>query len=122
MPYLLRPEWYHRGLNVTAELMQQGGITTAGDMLFGAMGAEYEFAALDACIEKPQRPLRIINIADARSASNQAIGKQVMGVPTDCPPFAEGLEAIEALRTRESRRVKFSRPSSCLLTGPCFRS
>jgi predicted amidohydrolase YtcJ len=120
MPYLLRPEWYHRGLNVTAELMQQGGITTAGDMLFGAMGAEYEFAALDACIEKPQRPLRIINIADARSASNQAIGKQVMGVPTDCPPFAKGLVAIEALRTHESRRVKFSKAVKLFADGAMF--
>ena len=120
MPYLLRPEWYHRGLNVTAELMHQGGITTAGDMLFGAMGAEYEFSALEACIEKPERPLRIINIADARSASNRAIGKQVMGVPTECPPFAQGLVAIEALRKRESRRVKFSKAVKLFADGAMF--
>ncbi|MEY2953598.1 MAG: N-substituted formamide deformylase, partial [Pseudomonadota bacterium] len=119
MPYLMRPEWYHRGLNVTAELMAQGGITTAGDMLFGALSPEFEMAALEACIEKPCRPLRIINIADARSFSNRA-ARRPMGEPDDCPPFDQGLQAIDAMRSRTSRRVKFSKAVKLFSDGAMF--
>lgn len=119
MRYFMRPEWYHRGLNITAELAQQGGITTAGDMLFGALNPDYELAALDACVEQPKRPLRIVNIADARSFANRAAGLP-MGDATDCPLFAEGLQAIDAMRSRESRRVKFSKAVKLFADGAMF--
>ena len=120
MPTFLRPEWYHSGLDTTADLMHQGGITTAGDMLFGAIDTEYELAALDACIEKKNRPLRIVNIADARSHSNRAIGKKIMGTPDECPPFEVGLEVINALLPRESRRVRFSKAVKLFADGAMF--
>lgn len=120
MAYFMRPAWYHRGLRITAELMQQGGITTAGDMLFGALDPEYEFAALDACIEQPARPLRIVNIADARGFSNRAVGRKVMGAPTECPPFDLGLKAIEAIGARQSRRVRFSKAVKLFADGAMF--
>lgn len=117
---MLQPKWYHRGLDTTADLMQQGGITTAGDMLFGAIDPEYELAALDACIERKNRPLRIVNIADARGFSNRAIGRKVMGAPDECPPFEEGLKAIEAMQSRESRRVRFSKGIKLFADGAMF--
>lgn len=120
LPYLMRPEWYHRGLNITADLMQQGGITTAADMLFGALNPEFEFAALDACIERPQRPMRIVNVADARGFSNRAGKVQVMGPPTERPPFELGLEAIEQVRSRESRRVRFAKAIKLFSDGAMF--
>lgn len=120
LPYLMRPEWYHRGLNTTAELMQQGGITTAADMLFGALDPSFEFAALDACIEQPGRPLRIVNVADARGFSNRASGIKVMGPPTQCPPFARGLEAIEALQARQTPRVRMARAVKLFADGAMF--
>lgn len=120
MPYFLRPEWYHRGLNITAQLMQQGGITTAGDMLFGAIDPDFELHALDVCIEKKGRPLRIVNIADARGFSNRAIGQKIMGKPDQCPPFEQGLKSIEALRTRETRRVRFSKGVKLFADGAMF--
>lgn len=120
LPYLLRPDWYHRGLNITAGLMQQGGITTAGDMLFGSADPEFELAALAACIEQPQRPLRIVNILEARGFSNRAVGRKVMGPPDECPPFAEGLKAIEVMRARGSRRVVFSKAIKLYADGAMF--
>src|SRR5690606_32137966 len=45
LPYLMRPEWYHKGLNITAELMHQGGVTTAADLVFGSVDPEFELAA-----------------------------------------------------------------------------
>jgi hypothetical protein len=120
LPTLLRPEWYHRGLDTTAELMHQGGITTAGDMLFGAIDPDYELAALEACIERKNRPLRVVNIADARGFSNRAIGRKVMGTPDECPPFEQGLAAIEAIRSRESRRVRFSKAAKLFADGAMF--
>lgn len=120
LPLMLQPEWYHRGLNTTAELMHQGGITTAGDMLFGAIDPEYELAALEACIERRNRPLRVVNIADARGFSNRAIGRKVMGAPDECPPFEKGLQAIEAMQSRESRRVRFSKGIKLFADGAMF--
>ncbi|MFZ4482204.1 MAG: amidohydrolase family protein, partial [Rhodoferax sp.] len=52
MPYFLRPQWYARGLQMTAQIMQQGGITTAGDMMFGALNPDYELAMLDQVLQK----------------------------------------------------------------------
>ncbi len=120
LPYFMRPAWYHRGLATTAELMQQGGITTAADMLFGALDPDFELAALDACIEQPGRPLRIVNVADARGFSNRAVGIKVMGRPTECPPFARGLEAIEALQARQTRRVRMRRAVKLFADGAMF--
>lgn len=120
LPMMLRPEWYHRGLDTTAELMHQGGITTAGDMLFGSIDPEFELAALEACIERKNRPLRVVNIADARGFSNRAIGRKVMGAPDECPPFEQGLKAIEAMRSRESRRVRFSKGIKLFADGAMF--
>jgi predicted amidohydrolase YtcJ len=119
MRHFLRPEWYHRGLTVTADLMQQGGITTAGDMMFGALDPEYELAALDTCIEKPARPLRVVNISDGRSFANRA-AKEHMDSPSQCPDFAKGLQAIDAIRSRSSRRVKFSKGVKLFADGAMF--
>lgn len=120
LPMFLRAEWYHRGLDITAELMHQGGITTAGDMLFGAIDPEYELAALEACIERKGRPLRVVNIGDARGFSNRAVGRKVMGTPEECPPFEAGLAAIESMLPRESRRVRFTRAVKLFADGAMF--
>jgi predicted amidohydrolase YtcJ len=120
MPYLLRPEWYHKGLEMTAALAQQGGITTAGDMLFGSLDPEFELNALDACIEKKQRPLRVVNILDARSFSNRAVGRAPGGPPNVCPVFAEGLAAIEKIRSGDTTRVRFSKAVKLFADGAMF--
>ncbi|MEZ5652972.1 MAG: amidohydrolase [Burkholderiaceae bacterium] len=119
MPYFLREQWYHKGLGMLASLMHQGGITTAGDMLFGAMGVDFELDAIDAVIEKPNRPLRIVNIADGRGFANRAVGKG-MGPPDECPPFEMAVAAIEALPERATRRVSFSRSVKLFADGAMF--
>lgn len=120
LPYLMRKEWYHRGLNITADLMQQGGVTTAADLVFGSVNPDFELAALQECIEKPKRPLRIVNVCDARSFSNRAVGRKVAGPPEHCPAFSEGLKAIEAMQSRSSRRVRFSRSVKLFSDGAMF--
>ncbi|WP_313297263.1 amidohydrolase [Diaphorobacter sp.] len=120
MPYLMRPEWYHRGLNITADLMQQGGVTTAGDLVFGAVNPDFELAALDACIAKPGRPLRIVNVCEARGFSHRAVGHSAPPTPTECPDFAAGLEAINAVQSRGSRHVIFSKAVKLFADGAMF--
>ncbi len=120
LPYLMRPEWYHRGLTITADLMQQGGVTTAGDLVFGGVNPDFELAALDACIEKPGRPLRIVNVCEARAFSNRAAGRTTPWTPTDCPDFAAGLNAINAVQSRGSRRVVFSKAVKLFADGAMF--
>jgi hypothetical protein len=51
MPHLLRPQWYHEGLKRMTALMHMGGMTTAGDTLFGSINPDYEVAALQAVLE-----------------------------------------------------------------------
>ncbi len=120
LPTFLQPDWYHRGLRITADLMQQGGITTAGDMLFGALDPEYEVAALAQCIEKENRPLRVINIADARAFANRSIGRAVLGPPGESLPFESGLALYESMQHKESRRVRFSRSAKLFADGAMF--
>lgn len=120
MPHLLRPEWYHKGLEITATLMHQGGITTAADMLFGGLNPDFELAALDACIEKPGRPLRIVNVSDARGFSSRAAGVQQGQASAGGPDFLAGLAAIEAVRSRGSRRVLFLKAVKLFADGAIF--
>jgi predicted amidohydrolase YtcJ len=120
LPVFLRPQWYRRGLDITAELMHQGGITTAGDMLFGAIDPEYELAALEACIEQKNRPLRVVNIADARGFANRAVGRTVMGTPDECPPFEAGLKTIESMLSHQSQHVRFSKAVKLFADGAMF--
>ena len=118
MPYLLRPEWYHRGLSMTAALMQQGGITTAADMLFGGLNPAFELAALDACIEKPGLPLRIVNVFDARGFSNRASGgSRAEGLG---PDFEAGRGAIEAMLGQGTSRVMFLKAVKLFADGAMF--
>ncbi|MEZ5660036.1 MAG: amidohydrolase [Burkholderiaceae bacterium] len=119
MPYFLRKEWYHKGLGMLASLMHQGGITTAGDMLFGAMGVDFELEALDAVIERPNRPLRIVNIADGRGFANRAVGKG-MGPPDDLPPFELAVAPILKLPERSTERVKFAHAVKLFADGAMF--
>lgn len=116
MPYLLRPEWYHKGLSTTAALMQQGGITTAADMLFGGLNPAFELAALDACIEKPGLPLRVVNVLDARGFSNRA----ATPAAGQGPDFEAGLAAIDAMLDRGTPRVKFLKAVKLFADGAMF--
>lgn len=120
MPYFLNPDRYYRGLNITAELMQQGGITTAADMLFGALSPDYELAALEACIEKPGRPLRVVNVSDTRGFANRSTGDRDKDSPSSRLNFEGALEAIDAIRSRETRRVLFSKAVKLFADGAIF--
>lgn len=116
MPYLLRPEWYHKGLSTTAALMQQGGITTAADMLFGGLNPAFELAALDACIEKPGLPIRVVNVLDARGFSNRASAPPA----GQGPDFAAGLVAMEEMAGRGTHRVMFLKAVKLFADGAMF--
>lgn len=120
MPYLLKPERYHRGLNITADLMQQGGITTAADMLFGALSPDFELSALEACVEKPGRPLRVVNICDVRGFANRATAERGKDNPSNRLNFEGALPAIDAMQSRESRRVMFSKAVKLFADGAIF--
>jgi predicted amidohydrolase YtcJ len=96
LPYFLRPEWYGEGLKQMVALMRMGGITTAGDMLFGAISPEYELAALHKALPEGASPLRVVNVFDLRSFSNRASGAE-LGPPDQAIAFDLGLEAIEKM-------------------------
>ena len=118
-PHLLRPQWYHEGLRMTAALMQQGGITTAGDMLFGGIDPGYELAALDAVLERGELPMRVVNVCDGRSFGNRAAGKPFG--PPDAPiDFEGGLQAIEAIRGQPHRRVWYAKAVKLFADGAMF--
>ncbi len=119
MAYQMRPEWYNRGLGMLAQLCMQGGITTIGDQLFGGIDPDYELAAIDAEIESKGLPLRVVNIMDSRGFSNRAAGVKV-GPPERPVAFDQGLAAIEAIRSRETKQVKFARAVKLFADGAMF--
>lgn len=97
MSRFLTPQWYGRGLAMTVDLMHQGGITTAGDMLFGGNNPAYELEALDKAVVKAGKPVRVVHIPDARGYSNRAV-KASFGPPDAPIDFAAGLAAIDEYR------------------------
>lgn len=119
MPYFTRPERYHRGLRMTTRLMHQGGITTAGDMLFGGIGPDFELEALHEVLEKGNAPMRVVNVLDARGFSNRVHGVAI-GPPDQPIDFAAGLAAMEPMLGRASAKVWFSKAIKLYADGAMF--
>lgn len=121
LPKFLRPEWYHKGLNTTLALLHQGGVTTAADMLFGGLSPEFELAALETCVEKPEKPVRIVNVFDARGfarrAANAPPGPHGPDEPLD---FAAGFEAMRGFKSRATRRIRFANAAKLFADGAIF--
>lgn len=119
MPYFVRPEWYHRGLKMTAQLMHQGGITTAGDQLFGAINPDFELEALDQVLHRDGAPMRVVNVFDARGFSNRARGVSI-GPPDQAIDFAAGLEAMRPLLKRAAGKIWFAQAAKLFADGAMF--
>ena len=119
MPHFLRPQWYHRGLADTATLMQRAGITTAGDQLFGGIDPAFELAALDAVVERPGRPMRVVNVFDARGFANRASGRS-FGPPDQPIDFAAGQPEMERLAASPTRHVRYARAVKLFADGAMF--
>ena len=119
MPHFLKPQWYDQGLRATAALMHQGGITTAGDMLFGSISPEYESAALERVLAQGSLPMRVVNVFDARGFGNRASGV-AMGPPDQPIDFAAGLAAMQPWLDRNSRHVWYARAAKLFADGAMF--
>ena len=119
MPYFLRPQWYACGLKMTTQIMHQGGITTVGDMLFGALNPDYEIGMLDQVLQKDNAPMRVVNVFDARGFSNRATGDET-GPPEQMIDFEAGLKAMQPLLERASAKIWFSRAVKLFADGAMF--
>lgn len=119
MPDILKPDWYGRGLAMTARLMQQGGITTAGDMLFGSINPDFELAALDEVLHRGEAPMRVVNVFDGRGFSNRASGR-TFGPPDQPIDFAAGLASMQSLFERAGPKVWFSKAVKLFADGAMF--
>jgi predicted amidohydrolase YtcJ len=117
--HLMRPEWYNRGLELMASLMHQGGMTTAGDMLFGALDPAFELDAIDRVLERQDRPIRVVNVFDGRSFGNRATHRPVgpPGAPVD---FEAGLPAMRAHQAAPRRRVWYTKAVKLFADGAMF--
>ncbi len=120
MPYIMRPEWYHRGLKMMTQLMHQGGITTAGDMLFGALGPDFELDALDRVLHQGDAPMRVVNVFDARGFANRAKGVPGGGPPDQPIDFAAGLDAMRPLLDRAAPKVWYTKAVKLFADGAMF--
>jgi predicted amidohydrolase YtcJ len=120
MPYLMRPAWYHEGLRRTAALMHMGGITTAGDMLFGSIDPAHEVAALEQVLEREGAPMRVVNVFDSRGFSNRARGIRAMGPPDQPIDFEAGLQAVQPWLSRGSAKVWYAKAVKFFADGAMF--
>jgi hypothetical protein len=121
LPEFLRPEWYHKGLNTTLALLHQGGVTTAADMLFGGLSPEFELAALEACVEKAEKPVRIVNVFDARGFARRAANAPPGPHGPDEPlNFAAGFDAMRGFKSKATRRIRFANAAKLFADGAIF--
>lgn len=126
LPCLMRPQWYHEGLRRTTALMRMGGITTAGDMLFGGINPEFEITAPDKVLNDPQgawgaagAPMRVVHVFDARGFSNRATG-QSLGPPDQAIDFAAGLRAMTSWLDRGKGKIRFAKAAKLFADGAMF--
>lgn len=118
MPHILRKEWFYQGLERTVRLMHRGGITTAGDMGFGSLDIDYEFAAWETVVERPGLPLRVYNIAHAGALGFRLSGRKPS--PTEDPGFEKVLELVATLPARDTRRMKTPKAIKLYADGAMF--
>jgi hypothetical protein len=108
------------GLAMTARLMQQGGITTAGDMLFGAHRPRFRAGgARRAVLHRGEAPMRVVNVFDGRGFSNRASGR-TFGPPDQPIDFAAGLASMQSLFERAGPKVWFSKAVKLFADGAMF--
>lgn len=120
LPYFLQPHWYHEGLRRTVRLMQMGGITTAGDMLFGALDPAYEVDALDRVLHHGGAPMRVVNVCDSRGFSNRARGIKAMGPPDQSIDFEAGIAAYEPWLARTGPKIRYAKAAKLFADGAMF--
>ncbi len=118
-PYFMRPQWFQRGMEMTVKLMHQGGITTAGDMLFGSVNPELLLSSIDAALHQGNAPMRVVNVFDGRGFANRAEGKP-MGPPDEPIDFAAGLAAMQPLFERAGPKIWFSKAVKLFADGAMF--
>ena len=126
MPYLLRPQWYHEGLRRTAALMHMGGITTAGDMLFGGINPDFEVDALDKVLNDAHgqwgpsgAPMRVVNVFDARGFSNRA-SRKPLGPPDQPIDFAAGALAMAPWLDKGLGKIRYAKAVKLFADGAMF--
>ena len=118
MPHFLRKEWFYQGLERTARLMHRGGITTAGDMAFGSLDIDFEFAAWEAVVERPGLPLRVYNIPHAGALGFRLSGRKPG--PSEDPGFERVLDLVAMLPVRDTRRMKTLKAIKLYADGAMF--
>jgi hypothetical protein len=100
--------------------MHMGGITTAGDMLFGSIDPEREVQALTEVLERDGAPMRVVNVFDARGFSNRARGIRAMGPPDQPLDFEAGLAAMAPWHGRASAKVWYAKAAKLFADGAMF--
>lgn len=119
LPYFMRPEWYYEGLRQTTKLMHMGGITTAVDMLYGALAPEYEGKALDQVLHQENTPCRVVNVFDVRGYANRATQTE-LGPPDQPIDFEAGLQAIESETGKRQGKIWNAKAIKLFADGAIF--
>ena len=112
----MRPDWNHGGDALSpVSLMHMGGITTAGDMLFGDEPGPRAWPRCDGCSEQGAAPMRVVN--DVRRAGFLNHGRARwgrLGTPVD---FA-GAGGIDSMADKvRSHPVRQGHPSCSPTVG-----
>ncbi|MDP6344713.1 MAG: amidohydrolase, partial [Alphaproteobacteria bacterium] len=93
--YLLSPDRFRRGLELTKQAAHFGGHTTIGDMAVPLMDIDLEWPALLDVIEQPDTPFRVAMIPRGVERSG-GLGNE-----------AEELAGVRSLRQRNTHRLRF---------------
>ncbi len=106
--HLLDPERFRHGLDRMRQVIHQGGQTTIGDAAIGMYGLENEWDHLEAVMEQPDTPFRILLMPFAAGlADGTAAGESVVA-------------RLAELRNRNTHRLFFSDHVKMLADGGFF--
>ncbi|MFK7984254.1 MAG: amidohydrolase [Saprospiraceae bacterium] len=108
MPYLLSPQQAAKGLQLTAQAIRNGGVTTIADMAMPLLNLDLELKLVKGVLDNPQVPFRTFLIPMASSFTKNS----------------EGLEAaftiIDSLEKHNTDKIKFVKHIKLMADGAFY--
>lgn len=108
MPYILSPERSIRGLQLTAKAIQNGGVTTIGDMAMPLLNLDLELKLVKGVLDNPQVPFRTFLIPMASSFIKNST------------ELAKTFSIIDNLNQHNTNKIKFVKHIKLMADGAFY--
>jgi len=108
MPYILSPQRAIKGLQLTAKAIQNGGVTTIGDMAMPLLNLDLELKLVKGVLDNPQVPFRTFLIPMASSFIKNST------------ELAKTFSVINSLDQHNTNKIKFVKHIKLMADGAFY--